>query len=812
MVAMSRAIAVRTLAARPARARAASSPRCRRSGRGCSPRCAAARAAPFPFDAPRATRYYFARNAVCHGARLLGLEGREVLVPAYHHGVEVGALVAAGAVPRFVRVDGRMRLDLDDLERADRAAHPRASTSSTTPGSPSRWTSVRALARRRGLLVVEDCALSLLAAEGTRPLGSTGHLGVFCFYKTLPVPNGGALVVNDPAVAGAPPRARAPRRSPRRSRTRPARCSRTSRCAPATPGEALRGAACGAPTRSRAAPRASARSRPARRRFDPAHVDLGMSALSVARRAAPRRRRRSSRPAGATTSSCSAGCATGSPPVFARAARRRLPALLPAPVRGQGRGGGAARGAAHRDGGLLARGAPALPGGGVPRGGGAAPARARAARPPGPRARGHGRTSRARSRRRSRERAPAPGASPSDDARPAPARGRSATSGRALFDAAAEPSPFLSWEWLSLLVARVRRAARACGSSRRATAPGALAGAARSSSAARGSLGVRRWQLARERRHRRRRARRARARRRRAGGPRGALARALVEAGGEWDVARPRGPALRLADGGRAAPRAGARAAASATVERGVRLPRVRGARAPSRRTSPASRAARPTAGACAGSRASRASGSTSRRRPREAPAAMEDLLRLHRLRWAAEGGSYGHPAGRGRGLPPGGGAAPRGARLAAAVPAPRGRRGDRGGLRDRGRAPLLLLPVRLRSGLVGAQPRASSSSAAPIEDAYARGLADYDFLRGTEPYKLDWAVGPPRDVHAAAARAVAARRHRRRRARGVARRRADAARAVAPARVWEALRRARRAASRRARSRGRDGPEEGET
>ena len=26
------------------------------------------------------------------------------------------------------------------------------------------------------------------------------------------------------------------------------------------------------------------------------------------------------------------------------------------------------------------------------------------------------------------------------------------------------------------------------------------------------------------------------------------------------------------------------------------------------------------------------------------------------------------------------------------------------------------------------------------VEDAYARGLTDYDFLRGTEPYKLDWA------------------------------------------------------------------------
>jgi dTDP-4-amino-4,6-dideoxygalactose transaminase len=162
-----------------------------------------ARAAPFPFGAPRTTLYYFARNAVYHGARLLGLGGREVLVPAYHHGVEVGALAAAGAMPRFVRVDGRMRLDLEDAERRI-GPRTRALYVIHYAGFAQPMDEVSALARRRGLVVVEDCALSLLAAEGTRPLGSTGHLGVFCFYKTLPVPNGGALVVNDPAVAGAP--------------------------------------------------------------------------------------------------------------------------------------------------------------------------------------------------------------------------------------------------------------------------------------------------------------------------------------------------------------------------------------------------------------------------------------------------------------------------------------------------------------------------------------------------------------------------------------------------------------------------------
>jgi dTDP-4-amino-4,6-dideoxygalactose transaminase len=150
---------------------------------------------PFPFSAPASRRYYFARNAVFHGVRLLGLDRTEALVPAYHHGVEVEALVAAGVTPRFVRVDGRMRLDLEALEAA---IGPRTRSIYVIhyAGFPQRMDEILDIARRHGLLVVEDCALSLLSNDGTVPLGSRGDLGIFCLYKTVPVPNGGMLVRN----------------------------------------------------------------------------------------------------------------------------------------------------------------------------------------------------------------------------------------------------------------------------------------------------------------------------------------------------------------------------------------------------------------------------------------------------------------------------------------------------------------------------------------------------------------------------------------------------------------------------------------
>lgn len=204
MAAMTRAIAVRSWPA-PEERRRRFIPALPTLWPGLLSPLAAERPAPFPFGAPGVTRFYFARNAVFHGVRLLGIAGREVLVPAYHHGVEIAALVAAGAVPRFVRVDGRMRLDLEDLAAK---IGPRTGAVYVIhyAGFPQPMDDVRAVAARAGLPVIEDCALSLLSAEGTRPLGSTGDLGIFCFYKALPVPNGGALVVNATGLASAPPR------------------------------------------------------------------------------------------------------------------------------------------------------------------------------------------------------------------------------------------------------------------------------------------------------------------------------------------------------------------------------------------------------------------------------------------------------------------------------------------------------------------------------------------------------------------------------------------------------------------------------
>lgn len=160
------------------------------------PRPAAASPLRFPFDQPGLRYRYFARNAVWDAVQLLGLKGKEVLIPAYHHGVELETLVAAGVKPVFFRVDGQMKADLEDAKKRitkDTAALYLIHYA----GFPQDVDGARQLCTEAGIPFVEDCALALLSRRGREPLGSFGDVSIFCIYKTLPVPNGGALLVRE---------------------------------------------------------------------------------------------------------------------------------------------------------------------------------------------------------------------------------------------------------------------------------------------------------------------------------------------------------------------------------------------------------------------------------------------------------------------------------------------------------------------------------------------------------------------------------------------------------------------------------------
>src|SRR5436305_6470558 len=147
----------------------------------------------FPFDQPGLRYRYFARNAVWDAVQLLDLKGKAVLMPAYHHGVELETLLAAGVRPVFFRVDSQMRCDFQDA-RGRATPDVAALYVIHYAGFPQVMEEARHLADALGVPLIEDCALALLSRQGDKPLGSYGDVSVFCLYKTLPVPNGGALL------------------------------------------------------------------------------------------------------------------------------------------------------------------------------------------------------------------------------------------------------------------------------------------------------------------------------------------------------------------------------------------------------------------------------------------------------------------------------------------------------------------------------------------------------------------------------------------------------------------------------------------
>lgn len=158
---------------------------------------------PFPLDQQGCRIYARARHAIWNAFRALSLEeGDVVLVPAYHHGSEIEALLQAGLRIRYYEVSESLEPDAGELEglldtrvRALYLIHYLGFAQDAV-----HW---RQWCDARGLLLIEDAAQAFLATRGDRPVGSVGHMGIFCLYKTYGIPDGGAVVSTVPPPAPA---------------------------------------------------------------------------------------------------------------------------------------------------------------------------------------------------------------------------------------------------------------------------------------------------------------------------------------------------------------------------------------------------------------------------------------------------------------------------------------------------------------------------------------------------------------------------------------------------------------------------------
>jgi perosamine synthetase len=166
-------------------------------------------------DLGREDRFFGSgRTALLAGLRALGVgPGDEVLLPGYLCESVVTPVEAVGGRVAFYPVAKTLAVDPAAIEAAITPS-TRVVVLIHYFGFPGPVQEVRAVCDRRGVALVEDCAHALYSRLGEQRLGTFGDLAIFSPWKSLPLPDGGLLVLNRPGL-----QATAPTEAPAASRT-----------------------------------------------------------------------------------------------------------------------------------------------------------------------------------------------------------------------------------------------------------------------------------------------------------------------------------------------------------------------------------------------------------------------------------------------------------------------------------------------------------------------------------------------------------------------------------------------------------------
>lgn len=143
-------------------------------------------------------------DALLIALRALGVEnGEEVVTTPFTFFATAGAIVNAKGRPVFVDIErGSFNIDPAKIEAAI-TPRTRVIVPVHLYGQCADMDAVNAIAKRRGLGVLEDAAQSLGAHDKGRAAGSMGDVGAYSFYpsKNLGgVGDGGMMVTNDAAL------------------------------------------------------------------------------------------------------------------------------------------------------------------------------------------------------------------------------------------------------------------------------------------------------------------------------------------------------------------------------------------------------------------------------------------------------------------------------------------------------------------------------------------------------------------------------------------------------------------------------------
>jgi len=122
--------------------------------------------------------------------------GDEVIVPNFTFAASINSIIHSGAKPVLVDVDKETwTLDLEKIEKSITS-----STKAIMPvhiyGQPCRIDEIVDIAKKKNLLIIEDCAEAIGAKYKNRLVGGDGDCSCFSFYanKTITTGEGGMIV------------------------------------------------------------------------------------------------------------------------------------------------------------------------------------------------------------------------------------------------------------------------------------------------------------------------------------------------------------------------------------------------------------------------------------------------------------------------------------------------------------------------------------------------------------------------------------------------------------------------------------------
>lgn len=121
--------------------------------------------------------------------------GDEVIVPAYTYIATAMAVLATGAIPIIAEVDETLMIDPVDVEKKI-TSRTKAVIPVHMQGYPCNMDAITAIAKKHGIMVLEDACQAVGGSYHGKRLGTIGDAGAFSFnyFKIISAGEGGALL------------------------------------------------------------------------------------------------------------------------------------------------------------------------------------------------------------------------------------------------------------------------------------------------------------------------------------------------------------------------------------------------------------------------------------------------------------------------------------------------------------------------------------------------------------------------------------------------------------------------------------------